>query len=168
MSSARPNGYSTLQISLHWAVVLLVLFQFLANGAMGDAWDAVREGAPVPPADVLGSNAHAGAGILVLLLAIGRIFLRLARGAPPPPENEATPLRILAHATHGLIYLLLFLVPLSGMAAWFGGVHAAIGVHLIGKTVLMWLIFLHIAGALMQHFVFRSPVLRRMMVPDNS
>ncbi len=67
---------------------------------------------------------------------------------------------------HGLIYLLLLLLPISGSVAWFLGVEAAGEVHGLLKNLLLGAIVVHIAGALFQHFVRRSEVLMRMFKPD--
>ncbi len=78
---------------------------------------------------------HIVVGFAILALAAWRIVLRATRGAPELPREEPAPLRFIAAATHGLIYLLLVGLPISGAMAWFGGVDPAIYVHLIGKTV---------------------------------
>lgn len=159
-----PTGYSRTQIALHWTIALLVLLQFLNDDAIGAAWRALRRG--TEPAGGALATAHVVAGIAILVLAVWRIALRLTRGAPPPPAEEARPLRIVAAATHGTLYLLLLAVPLTGLAAWFGGIRPAAGLHETLKTVLMLLIFLHIAGALFQRFVLKTDVVTRMIRPQ--
>jgi cytochrome b561 len=109
---------------------------------------------------------HVAAGISVLLLALMRIYLRLTRGAPAPPADEPRLLQLTAEAVHGTIYLLLFLLPLSGAVAWFLGVKLAGDVHELLQNVLLVMIALHIAGALFQHFILRSQVLMRMFRPE--
>lgn len=159
-----PSTYSRTQIALHWTVALLVLAQFLNSDAIGSAWRAVRQRAETVPSGPL-VTAHVVAGIAILLLAVWRITLRLRRGAPPPPAEEPRALRIVAAATHGSLYLLLLLVPLSGMTAWFGNVGAAGDVHEALKTLLLLAVALHVVGALYQAFVLRSDVMRRMVPP---
>ena len=39
-----PERYTRAQIVLHWLVALLVLAQYLNNGAIGSAWSAIRRG----------------------------------------------------------------------------------------------------------------------------
>ncbi len=160
------TGYSALQIGLHWAVAALVLLQFLLADAIEEAWDALQgEAAPAEPANGL-AYGHILFGWIIFVLVAWRVWLRLTRGAPPPPANEPAVLKMAAHATHGLLYLLLLALPLSGSAAWFFDVKPAAGVHVIGKTVLLVLVGLHIAGALYQRFVLRSDVMSRMLSPD--
>lgn len=162
------TGYSALQVALHWIVVVLVAFQFLAHDGMEEAWRAFRRDEPAPADSTVLANMHVVAGVLVLLLALVRIYLRFTRGAPPPPQDEPRFLQILAEAVHGSIYLLLLLLPVSGAVAWFLGVEAAGDAHEVLKTLLLVAIVLHVGGALFQHFVRRSDVLIRMFRPQRS
>ncbi len=159
-----PKGYSATQIALHWAIALLVLAQFLNDEAIGAAWRALRRGDAEVPGGFL-VTAHVFVGVAILLFSLWRIALRVTRGAPPAPAEEPRPLRLLAAATHGLLYLLLLAVPLSGLAAWFGGVGTAADAHEVLKTALMLIVFLHIAGALYQRFVLKNDVVSRMLRP---
>jgi len=164
-SDKRPAGYSSAQILLHWTIALLILVQFLAADGIEHAWDAFEAGETLRSGDMPLAWLHIGIGITVLVLAIVRVWLRLTRGAPPLPENDPLPARIGAHVVHGLIYLLLFLLPISGSVAWFGGVEQAGDAHKFFKTALLVLVGLHVAGALVQQFVLRSGLLMRMLRP---
>lgn len=163
---AKPiTGYSAVQIALHWAVVVLVAFQYLASAGIEAVWNAfLRRDASYADADApLLANLHIAAGVLILLLACARIYLRVTRGAPPPPADEPKALKWLSEAVHGLIYLLLVALPGSGLLAWSLGIEGAASAHVLMKTVLLAAIVLHIAGALFQHFIMRSTVLMRML-----
>lgn len=156
-----PVRFSPLQIALHWTVALLVLAQYLNDDAIGRAWRAtLREGATtLGPA----AWAHILAGIAILALAVWRLVLRARRPAQPLPADEPALLRHAARATHALLYALLILLPLSGLAAFYGGVRAAGAAHEVMKTLLILLVALHVAGALFQQFVLRSGALSRMV-----
>lgn len=162
----RVTGYSSLQVALHWTVVVLVAFQFVAHDGIEAAWDAAMDGEPLPVDDMTLAYLHIAAGIAVLVLALLRILLRVTRGAPPPPADEPRLLKIAAEAVHGSIYLLLILLPVSGLVAWFAGAEGAGAAHQVLKTLLLFAIVLHVAGALFQHFVMRSDVLMRMFRPQ--
>jgi cytochrome b561 len=165
-TESKPTGYSPVQVALHWIVVVLVAFQFLAHDGIEESWRAfLRSEMPPGGAWVL-AYLHVAAGISVLLLALIRIYLRLTRGAPAPPADEPRFLQLTAEAAHRTIYLLLFLLPLSGAVAWFLGVKLAGDVHELLQNVLLVMIALHIAGALFQHFILRSQVLMRMFRPE--
>jgi cytochrome b561 len=157
-----------MQVALHWIVVVLVAFQFLAHDAIEASWRAwIRDDASPADATVL-TYMHIGTGLLVLVLALVRIWLRITRGAPPPPADEPRILQWSGEAVHGLIYLLLIVLPVSGGVAWFFGLERVGDAHEFLQKVLLGAIALHIAGALFQHFVRRSQVLMRMFRPDRS
>ena len=153
--------FSPLQILLHWSVALLVLSQFLTDDAMGGAWRALRRGTAEP--DGLLVVGHVAGGILILALALWRITLRITRGVPPATLAEPRSLRLAAAATHHLLYLLLLVLPITGLAAWFGGFRPAAGLHETLTTLLLAMVALHVTGAAYQQFVLRSDVVSRIL-----
>ncbi len=155
------NRYSLLQISLHWTVALLILLQFLDNDAISKAWRSIARGGQADTTTLV--TVHVVAGIAVLALVVWRLALRTRRDAPPPPADESVALQRTARYTHGLLYLLLVLIPVSGLAAWFAGVPLAGEAHELTTTIILWVIGLHVAGALYQHFILKSGVLREML-----
>lgn len=157
-----PARFTPTQIALHWLTALLVLAQFLNDSAIGRAFRATMRGAAEIPGGWL-VTAHVLAGLAIFAFALWRIVLRVKRGAPPAPAEEPRPLRFVAAATHGLLYLLLLLLPLTGLVAWFGAVGPAAGAHEVLTTVLLAAVGLHVAGALYQRFVLRSGVAARML-----
>ncbi|PXA99068.1 hypothetical protein DMC47_05675 [Nostoc sp. 3335mG] len=163
-ATTEQAGYSRAQVIIHWTVVVLILFQLFFHEGMEMAFDARMEGGgtagnPVP---------HIIAGSLILILAATRVIIRLTRGAPPHPKDQPAFLGVLANVTHGLIYLLLFAMPLSGLVAWFGGVEGAGDAHSgFLRIALIAAVILHVAGALVQQFVLRSGVLMRMLRPES-
>ena len=164
MALSRPTGYSRLQIALHWIVVLLIIVQYVGHEAMVAAWEAFEKADPTATVTI-GARVHVIGGMLVLALAAIRIVLRFTQGAPAAPANEPRPLQILAAATHGLIYVLLFAMPISGMMLWGGGIEAAGAVHSTLRFALLGLIALHIIGAVYHAFVLGSDVMSRMIHP---
>lgn len=162
-AAARPTHYSTLQILLHWSVAALVAYQYLFHHGIMASWHFYTHGEPVTADQLSGANIHITIGLLVLALAVVRLVLRMFRGVPAVPQSEPRPLRLLATATHHTLYLLIFIVPMSGAAAWFLQVERAATVHNLAKLLLLVVVALHIAGALVQAFVFRSTVLTRML-----
>lgn len=166
MPATPVTGYSRLQTALHWTVFLLVAFQIVGHEAILRVGEAVRNSAVPASGDMTLAWLHVAAGIAIFVFAAWRVYLALTRGVPQPPESEHPALRILAKATHGGLYLLLLGMPISGAAAWFGGVEAAAFAHGMAKYVLIPLILLHVVGALAHHFVFKTDVLRRMLKPQ--
>ena len=163
MEARSPNGYSTPQIVLHWIIVLLVLFQFLVHEGMEHSWRAFARGEAASSDDGLMTYLHIASGTMIFLCGLAFLTLRWRRGTPPLPANEPAVFKLVARVTHFLLYALIIVLPLSGSAAWFFGLKPAATVHVLEKTVLLYVVVLHVAGALVQHFVMRSDVLKRML-----
>jgi cytochrome b561 len=155
------EGYSRRQIWLHWIIFALVVWQYVLHEPITEAWDVIEEGGTASPG--LGVFAHVAGGVLILALMVWRIALRLREGAPPAPADEHPALRLLSGVTHWGLYALLFLMPVSGAAAWFAGAEAAAEGHSVMRVVLLSVLALHVAGALAHRFVFRSGVMERML-----
>ena len=161
--SEQPHGWSRLYVVLHWLVVLLVIAQFLDHEAMVALWDATLEGRGVPAATSTGGWIHIIAGTAILAATAIRLLDRSVNGRPPYPQGEPTWAGWLARITHFLLYGVLLLMPALGLAAWLTGDDAIAGYHTVLWTPLLVLVGLHVLGALVQHFVFRSEVLKRML-----
>lgn len=159
-----PAGYTRTQIRLHWIVALLIVPQFVFHDAISEAWEAAQRGVETAGINPL-VPAHVFGGLAILALVIWRLVLRARLGAPPPPEAEHPALKLVAKVTHGALYLLLILLPVSGGVAWFGGVAAAADNHELFKTALLALVVLHVLGALFHQVVLKSDVLTRMKRP---
>ena len=163
VTKPRRANWTTLSITLHWVVVLFLIGQFLNHGFMEDAWHTYRDGESPPPDVLRVAWLHVAIGILVLLSALTRLWDRFARGRPPYEERTPTWAAWLSRVTHAALYAVLIALPLTGMAAWFGEIRGAGRLHGTLWTVLLVLATLHIAGALSEHFVFRTGALRRML-----
>jgi cytochrome b561 len=114
-----------------------------------------------------------------------RVTVRLARGVPPIELNVPSWQRFAAYVSHYALYLLIFLVPLTGWAATsaccapvnlFWTVPLTLPVpegEALAKTIfrlhhgfvytLMAIVGLHVAAALQHHFVRRDRTLIRML-----
>jgi cytochrome b561 len=158
---SKPAGYTLFQIILHWLIALLILIQYLFHEQMEAAYEAVQKGG-----DGSGGNFHAMTGITILVLAIIRIAIKVRRGSPELPADEPRWQQIAAHATHGILYLLMLLVPLTGMAGWGGGIKAAAEVHGFLTGLLLITFAVHFVGALYHRFVLKSGVMERMLKPQ--
>ncbi|SFK74954.1 cytochrome b [Shimia haliotis] len=159
-----PQGYSKAQIRLHWVIFLLVLLQFTLNGPMSAGWELIKKGEePVLHPLVV---QHVASGLLVLVLVIWRLTIRLKRGAPQLPKEEHPALKGLAHLTHWTLYLMLILMPISGMVAVFADFVPAGDAHGVLRVIMLIFVGLHILGAIFQQFVIKSNILDRMRTPD--
>jgi cytochrome b561 len=176
MSMQDEPGYPRPSRWLHWLSALIVL----ALIAIGLTMLRIGDGATKNQLYEL----HKSFGMIVFVLAALRVATRLVLGAPPPYAGLTRAQRIASTATHHLLYLLLFAMPVLGFV---GTSMCCAPVHLFGtfavpfrfegteetvKTVL-WLhgmggfamaglIGLHIAGALYHLVLRRDGVMARM------
>jgi cytochrome b561 len=98
--------YGALSMLLHWTIALLIIallglglyMTSLANGDPKWAWYGL----------------HKSIGLLVLALAIARWLWLRSHDKPALPENLKPWERTAARATHGLLYLIMFLLPVTG------------------------------------------------------
>lgn len=160
----KPKGYSRNQIRLHWIVAALIVAQFVLHDPIVAAWDAIAKG-ETPEIGLL-VRAHVIGGAIILVLAIGRLVLRMKRGVPALPEKEPAVLKGLAHLTHWSLYALMIVLPITGLATWFGGSETADFVHITLKIPLLALVVLHFAAALYQQFVLKTGLMSRMLRSD--
>ncbi len=159
--SNTVTGYNRTQIILHWVIAALVVFQFVGHEAIVEVYELINKGQE--PAIPVLARAHVFLGGLTLILAIWRVVLRLTRGAPDLPAEENAALKIVAKVTHLTLYAAIFIMPLSGMGAWFGGQEFAATVHAVFKVVVLISVGLHVVGALYQQYVLKTGLLKRMM-----
>jgi cytochrome b561 len=181
MSTSVPklNRYNTVAIVLHWMIALLIIGLIVFGLLMTQEW--------VPNRFVI-YQWHKSIGIAVLVLSVMRLFWRLTHKPPALPTTMPKWQHLASHATHGLFYGLMIVMPLLGWAmvsaselpiptVLFGliplpdmpGVPEADVVasrfrllHEIGAKLFIALIVLHIGAALKHHFKDRDDVLRRM------
>jgi len=163
-AKSPPAGWSRLNVALHWLIVVLIIVQYLESEFMVSLWDGTLEGKTVSSTTTILGWTHIVLGSTILAAAVLRLLDRfLIHGRPPHSEGDPTWALWLAKVTHALIYTVLIVMPILGLTAWFTGNDTLAGYHTFLWTPLLVLIGVHIAGALAQHFVFRSDALRRMV-----
>lgn len=175
---AEPrNRYSTVSLVLHWLIAALVVTQIGLIAA-----HEATEG-PISREFV---NLHKSVGLSILVLTLVRLGWRIANPAIPLPLEMPRWQKLLARTNHVLFYVLLLAMPLVGWAAssaagrdivWFGlfewpllpiggGRETArdlMDVHEAAAKLLIFLVVLHIVGALKHQFIDRDNVLHRMI-----
>ena len=164
--------YSKRMVIVHWLTLALLIAALVLGGA---AHDARHEGS----ATVIGYLMHALVGAAVLLLALARLFFRSKDGIPPALGD--TPMDKLAKGIHHLLYIVLVLLPVSGMmqivtsdigkALLSGDMTllpekmdnvVAHNVHEALVTVLLVLVVVHLLGALKHQFIMKDGLMNRM------
>lgn len=154
---ASKDGYSRLQIALHWATAALIVGNYFISDGMADAFDAKMEGAAFGG---LVPTYHVWAGVALLAIVVLRLIIRFASGAPAPKE---TGLQAMAASTvHWVLYAMMIAVPCLGIAAWFFGIDQAADLHVLVMNAMMVLILGHAAMAIFHHYILRDGLLSRM------
>jgi cytochrome b561 len=162
MTSA-PIRYSIIQKALHWATVVLVMFNLLLPGSIEKVADLLDDGKTPAASDSLSANLHIYAGITILCLTLLRLVVRLVQGAPDAPVGEPDAFHLIGKITHGLIYAILLVMPALGIAKYFLGVDAAGDWHGGPAKVALWtLIGLHVGAVLVHQFYWKTNALARM------
>lgn len=171
------RAWGTVARSLHWLVALLIFAQLVLG--------RVAEEAPLSPRKLDLFVWHKSIGLTILLLVLLRIAWRLTNPTPAPVAGTPPRFVTLAKLGHGMLYLLMVLVPLSGWiisdtsripfrAFWLVPVpdlldaeravsEMAERVHDVLTTALLAVVVVHIVAALIHHFRWRDDTLVRML-----
>jgi cytochrome b561 len=159
------KGFSKTQIALHWVVGILIILQLVFGESMTDVYRAFRRSGA---ADLTTAAwAHIIFGVVILILALWRLSLRLTRGAPAAPAGENKVLELAGMASHWVLYALMIMVPITGLAAWYGDIATAGELHELAKPAFIILISLHVAAALYHQYGLKDGLLKRMMKAED-
>ena len=166
--------YTPTQITLHWLSAVLILM-IIALPYGSDLFEPLLGGG----AGVF--TLHKSLGLLVLVLTVLRLVVRARSGAPDLLAGEPPLQRFAAKAGHALLYLLLVLMPMSGVLFgkrpvnlfWLVEIgplplsdavrEAAKLFHVTAQYLLFLLILGHAGAALWHHHVRKDGVLRAML-----
>ncbi|NJM83604.1 MAG: cytochrome b [Tabrizicola sp.] len=160
---SSPKGYTATQIGLHWIVAVLVMLQLIFGEEIGAAYRSLRQ-TGIAGYDLM-TILHIAVGLLILVFALWRLMLRMRRGVPAPLRSGPKVLDRGAAAVHVLFYLLLIGVPITGLAAWFGGIESAAELHELAKPAFVLLILGHTLAALWHQFRLKDGLITRMLRP---
>jgi cytochrome b561 len=170
--------YTIPAIVFHWLIALMIVGAFIMGLVMTDI-------PGITPTKLKYFTWHKWAGITILSLAMLRLLWRLLNPAPPYPASMPQWQKSAANGLHGLLYLLMFAVPLSGYfytlasgipVVWFGLVKLPVlidaspelkpvfkALHFWLNMLLAGLVAMHVGAALKHHFIDRDGVLKRML-----
>jgi cytochrome b561 len=175
--TSRPSRYTRTAISLHWIIALIILAGFSLGLYMHDL--------PLSPQKLKYYSWHKWIGITIFLLAVLRVAWRLAHPAPALPATMSLWQRKAAVVSHGLLYVLILVIPITGwLYSSASGVKVvylglvplpdlvsankplAAALKLVHKTLnftLAAIVVMHAAAALKHHLIDRDDVLVRML-----
>lgn len=177
----HPEGYGLVTKGLHWTVAGTIAAQFVVGYAM-DADDSGRgrgrgrgRGGESGQGrgrgrggeyDVFGDDAlltaHVVLGVTILALATLRLVWRLTTPLPEWAPTLSAGERWLAHWTERALYVLMFAIPISGLALVVADDDDLVGVHVGAHLAFFVAIALHVGLVLKHQFVNRDGLLRRM------
>jgi cytochrome b561 len=171
------NSYSGTAKALHWTILVLLIAQFIF------AWTMPHIGRNTPVTTLI--SLHFTFGIIILAVAVVRLVWRVTDGEPVPLDGIPPWQTFTARIVHGLLYLLLFVVPILGWMdasrrgmpvvmfglelpkllatrapgwGWTGDVHG-----LLANYAMLALVALHVTAALYHYFIRHDGVLQRML-----
>jgi cytochrome b561 len=190
--------YTKVAIILHWLIAFGILgmfaFGWYMTGLPREApeqmsydlfdwgiytWELTKESSP----RAFYFNLHKSIGITLLGLIVIRILWRISHKPPALLTSYKAWERKLSTSAHHLLYLLMILVPISGLimsvagkygVKWFGLDFIA-GIenkpireifhetHEIAGLIFLAIIALHILGALKHKFIDKDETMQRMM-----
>lgn len=156
-------GYSRAQIILHWVIAVLVFAQLVFGENMTAFIEAAEEGGTVSGLGTNLASMHYYFGLCILALVLVRLALRITTGVPSKPKTNGM-LDLLARLTHWLFYVLLIIVPVTGLLGYYLGDPYGEW-HTLAKPVFIALITLHVAAALYHQFWRKDGLLMRMLKP---
>lgn len=172
--------YTAPAIFLHWLMAAAIVGMFALGLYMADL--------PLSPQKLKLYSWHKWVGVTVFVFAIVRLVWRMSHRPPDLPETMNRGEQLLARAAHGMLYLLMFVIPLSGwlMSSAKGFQTVVFGVlplpDLLAKNksvgdlletvhwgfnmLLAALVIGHTVAAFKHHFIDKDDVLTRML-PGN-
>jgi len=192
------DRYTKTAVILHWLIAIGILGMFAFGWFMTDlpregakqssydlfnwgiyTWELAKEQSP----RTFYYNLHKSIGVTLLALIAFRIFWRIAHKPPAPLASYKAWERKLSTGAHHLLYLLMVLIPLSGLimsisskygVKWFGiklfsglddkGLREIFyEAHEITGILLLAILVLHIIGALKHKFIDKDDTMKRMM-----
>jgi len=168
-----PKRYHPVQVSLHWLVVILVFAAFGMGKYMSALPNDVNKLVPLA--------FHMGVGILTLAVIVIRFIARMKL---PKPEHATAGNALfdwIGKTVHYILYLLVFLVAVSGMSLSmqaglapivFGGSGMPLPVDFFDFTArmlhgfvvpaLLLMVILHVGAAFYHQFFLKDNLLARM------
>ena len=171
------SHYITTAKSLQWLMAVL-FFGMLGLGFY-------MQGLPLSPEKLKLYSWHKWIGVTVFLLALIRIAWRVTHQPPALPQSMPRLMQVAAHAGHHMLYMLMFLIPLSGwlmssakgfQTVWFGILpipdllekNKLLGdllqtVHVSLNYLFIAVLIGHIGAALKHHFIDKDDILTRML-----
>ena len=177
LTTPAKSRYSTVSMLFHWTIAIAVI----VNWRIAEA----AEHAEGPAKGAIFAD-HKALGITILALTLGRVAWRLTHKMPALPSNYARWETVLARGTHIAFYILLLGLPIGAwLANSLGGrevdmfglftipslpvgsnedlADSIFDFHATSAQAMIYLIGLHVLGALKHTFFDRDGGIFRML-----
>lgn len=166
--------YGNITRLFHWGMALLIVWQFMKF------FDRINDGEHWVGENIV--SWHISIGSVLLVLIVLRLIWAAKQRNNRPEQDPAT--AFLVKAGHGLLYLGMLLLPITGLMIMIGNGYGwtPFGIELVARggadinwmatlgsahSLIAWslliLVIGHVAVALLHHFVKKDGVLRRML-----
>jgi cytochrome b561 len=177
MDQHAPMRYGSVAQAFHWVTAILVLVTFI----YGPGGSEQRVYSPARDFD---RQLHETLGMCVFALVVLRILWRMVDSRPVSPQVPRW-MAVAAKAVQGILYLLLFALPITAVAgAWLEGhpltLLAGLEIPpLLGRShdagaqiatlhtwlgdAILWLAGFHALAALYHHIILKDGVLASML-----
>lgn len=192
------DRYTKTAVLLHWLIALGVFFMlalgWFMTGLPQEApkqmsydlfnlgiytWDLAKEASP----RAFYYNFHKSIGVTLFALIAVRLLWRITHKPPAPLASYKAWERKLSTGAHHLLYLLMVIIPASGLimsigskygVKWFGikifsGLDSKplreifVQIHQVAVVILFFIVLLHIIGAVKHKFIDKDDTMKRMM-----
>ncbi|MCA3561292.1 MAG: cytochrome b [Aestuariivirga sp.] len=186
MSLVPKNRYDGVAMIIHWLTAVLMIYMvFFGEDLMKEGEHLAKAGDTANA--TFEPSIHVSLGVSILLLTVLRIVWRLTHTAPAYPASMKRYEVVGSKSLHGLFYLLLIAVPLTGWIA-FGGFSEEVPamaqaqvfglfampqppfsgewageLHGLGANAAMVFIGLHVLAALKHQFIDKDAIFGRML-----
>jgi cytochrome b561 len=171
----EPDRFSGLQRLLHWLMAIMVLTMMFIGVSMVST---------LKPFFLTLISIHKPLGIAILALAVLRLGVRWALGAPPLPDDLPRVQALAAKLSHVVLYALLIVMPLVGWGmlsaggypiVLYGPIHLPkilphddqlhanlLMTHIVLAYIFFATILMHVGAALFHALIRRDGVFRAM------
>jgi cytochrome b561 len=171
----EPDRFSGLQRLLHWLMAIMVLTMLFIGVSMVST---------LKPFFLTLISIHKPLGIAILALAVLRLGIRWALGAPPLPDDLPRVQALAARLSHVVLYALLIVMPLVGWGmlsaggypiVLYGPIHLPkilshdgqlhanlLMTHIVLAYIFFATILMHVGAALFHALIRRDGVFRAM------
>ncbi len=175
------SGYGALTKFCHWLVVVLFACQYSLATIMLHTPD---DGTILGLRQSTGYDWHKSLGLIVLLVMIARLINRQVGSLPPWAATISDVEKIIIHRGEQLLYMLMFVMPVSGLIHVFAGGYGvrlfgvvdlpypigrnatvggfALWVHIVTSKLLLLPLGAHLFLVLGHHFGLRDRLIARM------